>query len=161
MINNGAIDEPTESRRSVDLTAPFRSPGRAEENQVFETKKRFGFTVTFLLFQKGAQGEAAMMPNNRGGTESDDAACLLQAPAKINIVARFTIFGIKTADLFERPAIKRHVTTWNMFGDRIGEQNVTRSSGRSGHARLNRILRRRAHVRSAYARVFAAHECAD
>src|SRR5438128_12210132 len=54
MINDGAIDEPTESSRTVNLPAPFRHSARAEENQVFETKKRFGFAVTFLLFQKGA-----------------------------------------------------------------------------------------------------------
>src|SRR5713101_536427 len=99
MINDRAIDEPTESRRAVNLTAPFRGPGRAEENEVFETKKRFGFTVTFLLFQKGAEREAAMVPNNRSGTESDDAARLLQAPAKIDVVAGFVILGVETADL--------------------------------------------------------------
>src|SRR6266516_83272 len=153
MINDGTIDEPTESRRAVNLTTPFRSPGQAKENQVFETKKRFGFTVTFLLFQKRAEREAAMMPNNRGGTESDDTARLLQAPAKIDIVARFMILGIKTADLFEGPAIKRHVTAWNVLGHSISKQNVARSSGRSGDAGLNRVLRRRTHVRSARAGV--------
>ena len=161
MINDGTIDEPTESRCAINLTAPFRGPGRAEKNQVLESKKRFGFAVTFLLFQKGAQSEAAMMPDNRGGTESDDATGLLQTPAKINIVARFMIFGIKTADLVEGPAVKRHVTARNVFGLGIGKQDVARSSRRSGHARLNRVLRRRTHVRPANARVLAAQKRAD
>ena len=158
MINDRAIDEPTESRRAVNLTAPFRGPGRAEENEVFETKKRFGFAVTFLLLQKRAQGKAAMMPNNRGRTESDDAAGLLQAPAKIDIVAGLMIFGIETANLLERPTVKGHVTTRNMLGHGIGQQNVTRSTGCGGHARLNRILRRRTHIRSADSGVIAAQK---
>src|SRR5712664_37694 len=161
MVNDGAIDEPTEPGRSVNLTAPFRGPGRAEKNQVFETKKRFGFAVTFLLFQKRAQGEAAMMPDNRGWTKSDDAAGLLQAPAKIDIVARFMILGIETPDLLECPAIKRHVTPGNVLGHSVGEQNVTRSSGRGGHAHLNRVLRRRTDIWSAYAGVFTTDERAD
>src|SRR5438552_7119800 len=158
MINDRAIDEPTESRRAVNLTAPFRGPGRAEENEVFETKKRFGFAVTFLLLQKRAQGKAAMMPNNRGRTESDDAAGLLQAPAKIDIVAGLMIFGIETANLLERPTVKGHVTTRNMLGHGIGQQNVTRSTGCGGHARLNRILRRRTHIRSADSGVIATQK---
>src|SRR5207237_6654561 len=82
MINDRAIDEPTESRRAVNLTAPFRGPGRAEENEVFETKKRFGFAVTFLLLQKRAQGKAAMMTINRGRTVSDVAARMLDVHTK-------------------------------------------------------------------------------
>src|SRR6266852_52864 len=156
MINDGAIDEPTESWRTVNLTAPFRSSGRAEENQVFEFMKRSATTVTLLLFQKRAESEAAMMPNNRGRIESDNATGLLQTPTKIDIVAGLMVFGIKTADLFEGPAVKRHVTAGNVFGHRIGEQNVTRSPGGSGHTRLNRILRWRTHVRSAYARAGVA-----
>src|SRR6266481_5452524 len=71
-----------------------------------------------------------MMPNNRGRTESDNAARLLQAPAKVDIVASLVIFRIKTADLFEGPAIKRHVTTRDMLGHGIGQQNVARPTGR-------------------------------
>ena len=102
-----------------------------------------------------------MVPDDRGGTKSDDAAGLLQAPAKIDIVARFMIFRVKATDLFEGPTIKCHVTAGNVFGDRVSQQNVTRSTGRSGHAGLNRVLRRRTDIRSAYARVFAAGERAD
>src|SRR6266513_1712782 len=124
MINDRAINEPTEPRGAVNLTAPFRSPGRTKENQVFESEERFGFAVTFLLFQKRAKSEAPMMPDNRGGTKGDDEARLLQAPAKIDIVAGFMILGIETADLFEGPAIKRHVTAGNVFRFGIGQQNV-------------------------------------
>ena len=102
-----------------------------------------------------------MMPNNRGRTESDNAARLLQAPAKIDIVASLVIFRIKTADLFEGPSIKRHVTTRDMLGHGIGQQNVARPTGRGGHARLNRVLRRRTHIGSANAGVIAAQKRAD
>src|ERR1700736_3044970 len=38
MINNRAINKPTKPRRTVNLTAPFRSPGWTKENQVFESE---------------------------------------------------------------------------------------------------------------------------
>src|SRR5205085_3928708 len=38
VINNWAINKPTEARCAVNLTAPFRGPGRAEENQMFESE---------------------------------------------------------------------------------------------------------------------------
>src|SRR5205085_9191816 len=81
VINDRAINEPTEPRGAVNLTTPFRGPGRAEENQMFESEKRFGFAVTFLLFQKPPKREAAMMPDNRSGTKGDNEARLLQTPA--------------------------------------------------------------------------------
>ena len=60
-----------------------------------------------------------MMPDDRSGTKSDDAAGLLQAPAKVDIVASLVILRIKAADLFEGPTTKGHVTAWNVFGDRV------------------------------------------
>src|SRR6202040_2447809 len=133
MINNRAINKPAEPWRAVNLAAPFRSPGRTEKKQMFETEQRFGFAVTFLLFQKCAQSETAMMPDNGSGTKGDDESRLLETPAKIDIVAGFMVLGIETADLFERPTVKRHVTTGNVLGHGIGQQNVTRSTGRGGH----------------------------
>src|SRR5579864_1178620 len=52
VINHRPIDEPAEAWCAVNLAAPFRSAGRAEENQVFETQKRLGFAITLLLLQK-------------------------------------------------------------------------------------------------------------
>ena len=93
------------------------------------------------------------MPDDRGRTKRDDAARLLQSPAKIDIVAGRVIFGIEAADLLKGPAIKRHITTRNVFGDCVGQQNVTRSARRSRDARLDRILRGRTDVRTANAGV--------
>ena len=101
------------------------------------------------------------MPNNRGRTKRDDATALLQTPAKIDIVAGLVIFGIEAADIFERPAVKRHVTSRNVLGDNVRKQHVRRSAGRAGHASLDPIFRRRRHIRSADARVIAANERAD
>src|SRR2546421_175397 len=70
VIDDRPINEPTESRCAINLTAPFRSPGRPEKNQVLEAKERFGFAITLLLLQKCAQSKSAMVPDNRGGTES-------------------------------------------------------------------------------------------
>ena len=54
VINDRLVDEPTEARRAVDLSAPFRRPGRAEENKMLEAEHRFRFAVAFLLFAKCA-----------------------------------------------------------------------------------------------------------
>src|ERR1022692_3144969 len=62
VINNRPIDEPNETRRAVNLPAPFRRASRPEENQMLETQKRFRFAVTFLLFKKSAQRETPVMP---------------------------------------------------------------------------------------------------
>src|SRR5205823_4085846 len=124
VVNYRSIDEPAEARRAVDLSAPFRGAGWAEKNQMFEPQQRFSFAVTFLLFQKRPEREAPMMPDDGRRTKRDDAAGLLQTPAKIDIVAGGVIFRIESANLFESPAIKRHVTAWNVLGDCVGKQNV-------------------------------------
>ena len=140
VINYRPIDEPTEARRAVDLSAPFRRAGRAEENQMLETQHRFRFAVTFLLFAKGVERETPMMPDDRGRTEGDVVACLLHAPAKIDVVAGLAIFRIEAADAFESPAIPGHVTTGNMFRDGVGEENVARPARRGGDAGLHPIF---------------------
>src|SRR5438477_2648507 len=158
MVDNRAVDKPTEARRAVNLPAPFRGAGRAEEDQVLEAKKRFGFPITFLLFAKSAQGEPPMVPDDRRGAKCDRVSGLLDAPAKIHVVTGRMIFRIEATDAFERPAIPRHVTTWNVFRDRVGEQNVARPARRSGDARLHPVPRRRRNVRAANPGVFATQK---
>src|SRR5947209_9890511 len=63
VVDHRPIDKPAETGGTVDLTAPFRRPGGAKENQMFETKERLGFPITLLLFQKRVEREAAMMPH--------------------------------------------------------------------------------------------------
>src|SRR5438874_1595285 len=120
MINNWTIDEPTETRRAVNLPPPFRSSGRPEKNEMFETQQRFGFAIAFLLFPKRAQSKSAMVPDDGSRTECDPAARFLQPPAKIDVITRRVIFQIEPADIFKSPPPKRHVTTRNVFGDGIG-----------------------------------------
>ena len=96
------------------------------------------------------------MPHDRGRAEGDDVAFLLQAPAKIHVVAGLAILDVEPADAFERPAIKRHVTTGDVFRHRIGEQNVARPAGRGRDTGLHPIFRRRRNVRPADAGVIAA-----
>ena len=78
-----------------------------------------------------------MMPDDRGRAECNDATRLLKTPTKINIVASFPVFGIETADVFKRPAIKRHVTTGNVLRHSVGKQNMAWASRRGGNASLN------------------------
>src|SRR2546430_4007622 len=77
VIDDRPLDEPAKSRSAINLSAPFRGPGRSEENQMLEAQKRLGFAVTFLLFQKRAERESAMMPHDRRRTERNHAAGLL------------------------------------------------------------------------------------
>src|SRR5438132_228748 len=146
MINNRATKEPTESRRAVNLPAPFRSSGWPEKYEMLETQQRFGFAITFLLFAKRAQGKTTMVPDDGGRAECDYAAGLLQPPAKIYVITRRVIFRIEPADIVESPPPKRHVTTRNVFG---------------GDTSLDPCFCRRRNIRTAHAREVAACQRAD
>src|SRR6184192_986559 len=161
MINNRAAKEPTETRGAVNLSTPFRRPGWPEENEMFKTQKRFRFTVTFLLFAKCAQGKTTMVPDDGSRAESDHAPGLLQTPAKIDVVTRCVIFRIEPPDIFESPPPKRHVTTRNVFGDGVGQQDVTRPTGRSGDTSLDPSFCRRRNIRTTHAPEVAVGECAN
>ena len=81
-----------------------------------------------------------MMPDDRRRTEGDLVAGLLNAPAEIDVVARFAILDVEAADCFESPPIPRHVTAGDVFGDCVSEQDVARTARRGGDARLHPIL---------------------
>src|SRR5918996_569760 len=102
-----------------------------------------------------------MVPDNRGRAERDHKTGLLEPPAKIDVIARFTIFGIEAAHALKRPTMERHVTTRNVFGDRVGEQNMAGTARRRCDASLNPVLCRRRNVRSANSRVVAADKGGD
>ena len=159
MVNHRAINKPAEPRRTVDLTAPFRCAGRSEEDQMFEAQQRFSFAVTVLLLEEVPKSETSIMPDDRGWAECDNPSGLLNSPAEIDVVSRLAIFRIEPADALERPAVKRHITSGNMLGDGIGEQNMIGTARRRRNARLNPISCRRRDVWSAHSGVVAAHEC--
>ena len=161
VVNNRPVDEPTETRRAVNLAAPFRGASGAEENQMLEAEERLGLAVPFLLFAKCAQGEPPMMPDDGGRAEGDRVSGLLDAPAKIDVVTGLVIFGVEPTDVFEGPPIPGHVTTGNVFGHGVGEQDVARPAGRGGDAGLHPVLRRRRNVRATYPGVIAAEQRAQ
>ena len=102
-----------------------------------------------------------MVPHDCSGAERNHTAGLLKSPAKIDVVTGFVVFDIEAADVFEGPPVERHVTTWNVFGDGVGEQNVAGTTRCRRHTSLDPILRRGCDVRPAHARIIAAHEHAD
>ena len=58
---------------------------------------------------------------------------LLQSPAEIDVVAGFPILDVEAADRGKSPAVKGHVTTWDVTRDRVGEEHVTGpGQGRGG-----------------------------
>src|SRR5205823_4432647 len=161
VINNRATKEPTETWRAVNLSAPFRSSSWPEKYEMLETQQRFGFAITFLLFAKPTQGKTTVVPDDGSRTECDYAPGLLQPPAKIYVITRRVIFRIETPDIFESPPPKRHVTTRNVFGDDIGQQDVTRPAGGSGDTSLDPCFCRRRNIWTTHAREVAAGQRAD
>src|SRR5205085_6994242 len=158
VVNNWPVDEPAETRRAVDLPAPFRRAGRPEKNQMLEAKKRFCLAVAFLLFAKRAQSETTVMPDDGRGTEGDLVSGLLDAPAKIDVVAGLVILGIEAADTFKDPAIPRHVAAGDVLGHGVGKEHMTRPAGSGRDTRLHPILRGRRNIRSPNARVIATQK---
>ena len=86
------------------------------------------------------------MPDNGRRAEGDHATALLKAPAEVHVIACLAVFGVKAADLVERPAVEGHVTAGNVLGDDIGEQDMARASGCRCYAGLDPIFRRRRNV---------------
>ena len=107
---------------------------------MLETKQRFGFSVAVLLSPESSEREAPVMPDDCGGAEADDLSLLLQAPAKIHVVAGLAIFRIEAADLLESPFVKGHVAAGDVLGDQVGKEHVVRTTGRGGDAGLNPVL---------------------
>src|ERR1039457_4106220 len=101
------------------------------------------------------------MPNERCRTEGDLVSRLLDPPAKIDVVAGLVVLWIESTDAFKRPAVPRHVTAGNVFGDGVRQEDMTRSARRGGDAGLHPIPRRRRNIRSTYSRIFAAQERAQ
>src|SRR5207245_5573436 len=113
------------------------------------------------LFQKSREGEAAVMPDDRGWVERDDATGLLQAPAKIDIVTGLVILGIETADIFKRPAVEGHVAARNVLCNHVREQNMAGSARRRRDTSLNQILRGRRDMRATHYGAIAVDERPD
>ena len=101
------------------------------------------------------------MPDDRSGTESNHVAVLLQAPAKIDVISGFAKLGIKTAHGVKGPAVKGHVTSRDVLGDGIGQEDVARTAGRPCDTSLDQSLSGRRNVRATYSRIISADQRAD
>src|SRR5215467_6694830 len=128
---------------------------------MFEAQQRFRFAVAVLLFHESAQRKAPIMPHDRSRAERNGPSSLLNSPAEIHVVAGLAIFGIESAYTFEGPTVKRHVTTGNMLGDGIREQNMIWAAGRGSNACLNPVLCRWRDVWSADSSVVATDKRAN
>src|SRR5437016_12896485 len=98
------------------------------------------------------------MPNERCRTKSDLVSGLLDPPAKIDVGASLVILWIESTDVLKRPAIPSHITTRNVFGHRICQEDMTRSAGCGGDAGLHPIARRRGNIRTTDPRIVSAQE---
>jgi hypothetical protein len=120
VVDDRLVDEPGETRSTVDLSLPLGGAGRAEEDKVLETEERLGFAVALLLLAEGLEREAAIVPDNGRGAECDDSPLLLEAPAEIDIVARLAVFGIESANLVKGPAMEGHIASGDVLRHDIG-----------------------------------------
>src|SRR4030095_13426428 len=125
---------------------------------MFETEQRCRFAIAVLLFQESSQRKTSMVPDDSGRTERNHTTGLLKTPAKIDVISGLMIFRIEAADALKRPPLERHVTTGNVFGDRVGQQNVAGTARRRCDTGLNPMLCRWRNVRSAYSRMAAAQK---
>ena len=101
------------------------------------------------------------MPNDRRWTEGNDRTGLLKSPAKIDVIACFAVFRIKTAHAFKGPTIERHVTARNMLGDYIGKQHMARSARCRCNAGLNPIFGRRRNIWATDSGIVATQQSTD
>src|SRR6266850_5246931 len=125
---------------------------------MFETEQRFRFAIAVLLFQKSSQRKTPMVPDDSGRTERNHTTGLLKPPAKIDVIPGLMILRIEAADTLKRPPLERHVTTGNMFGNGVGQQNVAGTARSRCDTGLNPMLCRWRDVRSAYSRIAAAQK---
>ena len=79
-------------------------------------QQRFGFAVTGLLLQVGADRRTPVVPHKTRRVESELAPALLQAPADVHIVAGLAKNRIEPAYLLQRPSEERHVAAGNVLG---------------------------------------------
>ena len=128
---------------------------------MFEAQERFGLAVPFLLFAKSAESETAVMPDQGGWAKRDLMSGLLNPPAEIDVITSFVILRIESTDTFKGPAIPSHVTTRNVFGYRIRNQDVTRTARRCRNAGLHPIPRRWGNVWPPYPSIITAQQRAD
>ena len=100
---------------------------------MFTHQQRFGLTIAALLLQILTESRAAIVPDKTRWAEPDLAACLLQAPANIDVVPGPMKNRIETAHVRQGPAVKSHVTTGNMFRLAVRQHHVGRPPRRNHH----------------------------
>src|SRR5579859_76920 len=71
------------------------------------------------------------MPDEPRGAEAKFITGLLQAPAKVDVIARLTENRIEVSNLFQGAFEESHVATGDMFGLAVGEHDVGGAAGRN------------------------------
>src|SRR4029450_705871 len=89
--------------------------------------------IVFLLFPIGPHRVTAMVPDHGSRMESQCPAALLQPPAHVDIVAGNAELRIKPLYGLEGGLPKRHVTSRNVLGLLVREQDVDRATGCVGN----------------------------
>src|SRR5438132_4140359 len=96
-------------RGPVQDTAPLAITAAIEFIGVLEAEQCLGLAVACLLAEEGARALSAVVPNEGARREGDPAAGLLQPPADVHVIARFTILRVEAVDRLQGFAAEGHV----------------------------------------------------
>lgn len=106
----------TDGAAAVDEAAPFGSAVGGEVGGVFLEEEFFGFAVADLLAEEGADGGAAVVPDEGSGGEAEAVAGVGEAPAEVDVVAGGAELWVEAADGVEGVFSNSDVAAREVFG---------------------------------------------
>ena len=128
---------------------------------MLERELRLGPAVAHLLAEVGADGVAAVVPDERGGAESDRVSPVLEAPADVDVVAGRVELRVEPADVGQRAPAERHIAARDVLGGLVVEEHVRRPAGCGGDGGGDDVGRGRRDVRPPDGDAPAVHERLD
>ncbi len=118
-------------------------PSMLKYSGCLRNEHRLRFPVTALLPQIRRDRRAPVMPDKPRRTKTDAVSPPLQSPADIHVIPGPVKDRIEPADFHQRPFVKGHVATGDVFSLPVSKHDVRRSARRNHHrCRDRRIFRR-------------------
>src|SRR6266568_7024605 len=130
-IDNGRANQHAEVGGGVNAAMPDTATERIKILRVLADQHGLGLAVAELLFEIGADGRAAIVPDESRGAEADLIASLLQAPAEIDVVSGPAEDGIEAADFSQSPFVEGHIAAGDVLGLAIGKHHMGGATGRN------------------------------
>ena len=86
---------------------------------MLEVEERLRLAVAHLLLEIGADRVSSEVPDDCDRAEADRIAGVLQAPAKIDVVAGGGIEDVEAADLLQHGLLEGHVAAGNVLSHHV------------------------------------------